>query len=127
MRRVTIAIAAALAGSAASADPYVDHTPATGVWNVVSMEVDPNHLDDYLKGLRRTQQIGMEIMRKRGMIETHYTSAVMLAPDKARDMAIEKEMYAAMPRTEADKAVAFYEIYRKQLDDALCTEVTLAR
>ncbi len=137
----------ALAGSIASAEPYTDYTPEKGVWNVMSAEVDPNHIDDYLKGLRRTQQIGMDIMKKRGMIdayririrqgytkgqpnvliETHYTSVAMLAPDKARDMAIEKEIYASLPRAEADKAVASYETYRTFLDDAYYVEVSLAR
>lgn len=150
MIRVMVAAAvsfAALAGSVASAEPYVDYTPEKGVWNMMSAEVDPNHVDDYLKGLRRTQQIGMDIMKKRGMIdayrirvrngytkgqpnvliETHYTSVAMLAPDKARDMAIEKEIYASLPKSEADKAVASYETYRTFLDDAYYTEVTLAR
>ena len=50
-----------------------------------------------------------------------------LAPDKARDQAIEKEIYASVPKEEGDRAVAGYEKYRTFVDDAYWTEVTLAK
>lgn len=141
------AAAALLVATAAPAQMHTTYAPEKGIWNVSAVEVDPNHLDDYLAGLRRTQAPGMEILRKRGMIdayrirvrsgyvkgspnvllETHFTSVAALAPDKARDQAIEKEIVATLPKEESDKAVAGYEKYRTFVDDSYWTEVTLAK
>ena len=43
----------ALAASAVWAEQYVDYTPVKGVWEVQTIKVDPNHIDDYLTGLRK--------------------------------------------------------------------------
>ncbi len=139
-----LAAAASLAASTASAEQYVDYTPEKGVWQVTAIEVDPSHIDDYLTGLRKSQVPGFEIMKKRGiidayryrtrggytkgspnvLIEAHYTSVAMIAPDKARDQSIEKEILATMSKEAGDAAVAGYEKYRQFLDDALWTEIT---
>lgn len=141
------AIGALLAASASPAKQYVDYSPGKGVWDVNAIEVDPNHIDDYLVGLRRSQVPGFEVMKKHGiiddyrflvrngynkgapnvLIETHYTSAAMLEPDKARDMMIEKEIYATFSEADSKVAVAGYEKYRQFIDDGLWSEVTIAK
>ena len=100
------------AATTASAEQWVDYTPETGVWDINAIDVDPNHIDDYLVGLKKSQVPFFEILKKRGMIDAykfvvrngyaknspsvlimvHYTSHAALAPDKARDMAIQKEV-----------------------------------
>lgn len=74
IRKLSLMIAAcgALAGaSAASAKQYVDYTPAKGVWEINAIEVDPNHVDDYLVGLRKSQVPGFEVMKKHGIIDDY--------------------------------------------------------
>ena len=67
MVRYAMACAAALLACASatmsSAKMYVDYTPEKGVWEINAVEVDPNHVDDYLTGLRRTQIPLFEIRR----------------------------------------------------------------
>ena len=129
------------------AKQYVDYTPANGVWQITAMEVDPNHVDDYLTGLRRSQLPAFEIMKKRGMIDdykylvrygyskssptvlimTHFTSLSAMEPNKARDEAIEKEVYAVQSEAEGKAAVAGYEKYRTFLEDAIYGEVTFVK
>jgi len=143
-----IAACGALAGaSAASAKQYVDYTPAKGVWEINAIEVDPNHVDDYLVGLRKSQVPGFEVMKKHGiiddyrfvvrngyakgspnlLIEIHFTSAAMLEPDKARDQMIEKEIEATFSEADGKVAVAGYEKIRQFIDDGLWNEIVFAK
>lgn len=134
-------------GSAALAEQYIDYTPQKGVWEINAIEVDPNHVDEYLAGLRRSQIPGFEIMKAHGiiddyrflvrngggkgtpnlLIETHFTSYAMLDPDKARDQMIEREIYAKFSEKDGKVAVAGYEKYRQFLDDGLWNEVKIAQ
>ena len=136
-----------VAGGIAAAKQYVDYAPQKGVWEINAVEVDPNHVDEYLTGLRRSQVPGFEVMKKRGiidsyrflvrngyskgspnvLIETHFTSAAMLEPDQARDQAIEKEILATFSEEQGKVAVAGYEKYRQFLDDGLWSEITVAK
>jgi hypothetical protein len=136
-----------MSASGAMAEPYVDYTPEKGVWDISAIEVDLNHVDDYLAGLRKTQIPVFEILKNHGiiddykivvrngyvkgspsvLIETHYPSYAMLAPDKARDQMIQKEIYAKMSKSEGDKAVAGYEKYRTFIDDGLWNEATFTK
>ena len=131
----------------ASAKQYVDYAPEKGLWEIVAVDVDPNHVDDYLVGLRKSQVPGFEIMKKHGiidgykflvrngyskgsptvLIETHLTSAAMLDPDKARDQMIEREILATLSEADGKVAVAGYEKYRQFLEDSFWTEVTIAK
>ena len=131
----------------AISEVYVDYTPQKGYWNITAVEVDPNHVDDYLAGLRRTQVPGFELLKKRGMIDdykfivrrghvknspnvlimTHAPSYSFEDPDKARDQALDKEMLALMSKKEGDAAVAGYEKYRVLMDDSMWTEVAMTR
>jgi len=151
MVRSAMTCAAALLafGSAtvSSAKMYVDYTPEKGVWEINAVEVDPNHVDDYLTGLRRTQIPLFEILKKRALIddyrivvrngytkgspnvliETHLPSIALLAPDKARDEALDKEMMATLPEEQGKAAIANYEKYRQFLDDSFWSEVRFAK
>ena len=142
-----VAATAMFVASAGQAKEYVDYTPEAGVWEISAIEVDPNHVDDYLTGLRKSQLPGFEVMKKHGiidsyrwvvrngyskgspnvLIETHYVSMAMLAPDKARDQMIEKEIYATFSEEAGKVAVAGYEKYRQFVDDGFWSEVTFAK
>jgi hypothetical protein len=133
--------------TASGAKMYVDYTPEKGLWEINAVEVDPNHVDDYLAGLRHTQIPLFEILKKRALIddyrivvrngytkgspnvliETHLPSVALLAPDKARDEALDKEMLAILPEEQGKAAVAGYEKYRQFLDDSFWSEVSFAK
>lgn len=151
MVRYAVACAAALlafaSATVSSAKMYVDYTPEKGVWEINAVEVDPNHVDDYLAGLRHTQIPLFDILKKRALIddyrivvrngytkgspnvliETHLPSIALLAPDKARDEALDKEMMAILPEEQGKAAVANYEKYRQFLDDSFWSEVSFAK
>ncbi len=60
-----------LAAPAAHAKEYVDYGYGKGVWLVTQVEVDPNHVDDYLTGLKQSQVPGFDVMKKRGLIDDY--------------------------------------------------------
>ncbi|ODU19882.1 MAG: hypothetical protein ABS87_12940 [Sphingomonas sp. SCN 67-18] len=142
-----VAAVICLAGSAAIAKEYQDYTPQKGVWSINAIEVDPNHVDEYLTGLRTSQVPAFEVMKKHGiidayrfvvrngyskgspnvLIQVHFTSMAVLEPDQARDQMIEKEMLATFSEEQGKAAVAGYEKYRQFIDDGLWTEVTMAK
>ena len=142
-----LAALALCAATTASAEQWVDYTPETGVWDINAIDVDPNHIDDYLVGLKRSQVPFFEILKKRGMVDAykfvvrngyaknspsvlimvHYTSLAALTPDKARDQAIDKEVRAGFSKAQGDAAVAGYEKYRTFIDNGQWTEVTMTK
>lgn len=141
------AVAAMACASSAQAKQYVDYTPERGVWEINAIEVDPNHVDDYLTGLRKSDLPVFEVLKKHGiiddyrivvrqgyskgapnvLIETHYGNIAMLAPDKARDQMVEKEIFAMFSEEAGKAAVAGYEKYRQFVDDSLWGEITFAK
>jgi len=52
MMVLTAVAALGLAGHAGAAEIYKDYVPSKAVWNVTMVKVNPNHIDDYLGGLR---------------------------------------------------------------------------
>lgn len=148
-RAITLVVAGAacLVGTVAVAKQYVDYMPQKGVWEINAIDVDPNHVDEYLTGLRRSQVPGFEVMKAHGIIDsykflvrngytkggpsvlimTHFTSAAMLEPDQARDQMIEKEILAKFSEADGKAAVAGYEKYRTFIDDGLWSEVKMAQ
>jgi hypothetical protein len=145
---VVSALAAAVAmSSIVIAEEYVDYAPQKGMWRIVAVEVDPNHVDDYLTGLRKSQMPALEVLKSRGLIDqyrflvrdgyskgqanvliqTHLPDAALLNPDKARDMAVQKEIYARFPKEQGDAAVAGYEKYRQFLGQSLWNEVVMTK
>jgi len=116
----------------ASAEPYVDYTPQKGLWHVTTVKVDSNHIDDYVTGLKSDWVPGEEIAKKHGLIDSyqimvkmnaadgqgnvllieHIPNMGLMDPDRARDQAIEKECYAAVPKTKSDAMVKEFDKYR---------------
>jgi hypothetical protein len=136
-----------MAATPGLAEPYVDYTPQKGYWRVNAVEVDPNHVDDYLTGLRHSQVTAFEVLKRRGLIDdykfmvrdgfvkgspnvlimTHSATTATLEADKARDQAIDKEIYAAFSKAEGEKAVTGYEKYRTFVDEAIWTDIVMAK
>ena len=139
--------AAFVVSTQALAEPYVDYTPQKGYWQINAIEVDPNHVDDYLTGLRHSQVTGFEVLKRRGLIDdykfmvrngyvkgspnvlimTHSPTSATLDADKARDQAVEKEMYAVFSKEAGKTAVSGYEKYRTFIDDAQWTDMVMAK
>ena len=123
----------------AAADPWVDWSPKTGVISVTAVHVDPNHIDDYLKGLKSVWVPGEELAKKHGVIDQyfvmvkvnaadgnanvilgqHYTSFAQMDPDKKRDMAMQKEGEAIMSQDAQKAAVAGFDKYRSFVGEDL--------
>jgi hypothetical protein len=142
-----VALAAVCAAAPIGAEAYKDYTPQRGYWQINAIEVDPNHVDDYLTGLRRSQLGGFEILKRRGIIDdykfmvrhghvkgspnvlimTHSPTTATLDADKTRDQAIEKEMLAQFSKADGDKAVSGYEKYRTFIDNAIWTDMVMAK
>jgi hypothetical protein len=61
------------------------------------------------------------------LIMTHSSSTANLDADKSRDQAIEKEMLAQFSKADGDTAVAGYEKYRTFIDDAMWTDMVMAK
>ena len=104
----------AFASAPAAAKQYVDYTPQKGYWDINAVEVDPNHIDDYLTGLSRSLVPTFETLKRRGLIDdykfmsrigharghpnvllmTHSKTTGVLDADRERDLAIEAEINA---------------------------------
>ncbi len=133
--------------SASWAEPYKDWTPRKGAWQITEVRVDPNHIDDYLTGLRTSWLPGQEIAKKHGLIDdytvlvrmdasgtganvllgTHVPSLALLEPDKARDQAIEQEGYAAVSKEKGQAMVAGFEKYRAFVGDGFYQTIDLGK
>ena len=133
MKSVLFAGACALAlAMPAMAEEWVDYAPQKGVWNVTAVKVDPNHIDDYLTGLKKVWVPGEEWAKKQGMIDAyevmvnvnaaggganvllieHLTSFAMMDPNKKRDQDMEKAMLAMMPKDQQSSMVTGFDKYR---------------
>ena len=137
----------AFASAPATAKQYVDYTPQKGYWDVNAVEVDPNHIDDYLTGLSKSLIPTYETLKKRGLIDdykfmvrsgyvkgtpnvlqmTHSKSYGLLDADQPRDQAIEKEIDALFTKEQNDAAIAGYEKYRTFIDNAQWTDIIMKK
>jgi len=73
LKTITLGVAAAaFAVSTAYADEYKDYTPEKGVWQVTTVKVDPNHIDDYLVGLKKSWIPDVELSKKHGLIDNYF-------------------------------------------------------
>lgn len=138
-----LALGAGLAlAMAAQAEPWTDWTPTKGATEVVTVKVDPNHIDDYLTGLSKDWVKGQEMAKRHGIIDwylvavklnatggpnvvlvQHFPSLANLEPDMARDKAMEAEALAATPKDKEDAIVAGYDKYRTFVSDEIWTGV----
>ncbi len=136
-----------VAAGAANAKEYVDYGYGKGIWTINQVEVDPNHVDDYLTGLKQSEVPGFEIMKKHGIIDdytfsvkngytkgmpnvviaVHYVNADGLMPNQARDQMLDKEIEATFSEDAGKTAVAGYEKYRKFLDNSTWLDVTFKK
>ena len=137
----------AFASAPATAKQYVDYTPQKGYWDVNAVEVDPNHIDDYLTGLSKSLIPTYETLKKRGLIDdykfmvrsgyvkgspnvllmTHSKSYGVLDADQARDQAIDKDIEAMFTKEQNDAAIAGYEKYRTFIDNAQWTDIKMGK
>jgi hypothetical protein len=135
-----------LAGTA-HAKEYVDYGYGKGIWEITQVEVDPNHVDDYLTGLKQSEVPGFDIMKKHGIIDdysfsvkngytkgmpnvviaVHFVNAEGLMPDQARDQMLDKEIYATMSEQAGKAAIAGYEKYRSFIDTSTWMDVTFKK
>jgi hypothetical protein len=135
-----------LAGSSI-AEPWTDYTPHKGVWHVQTIKVDPNHIDDYLVGLKKTWAPGEEVSKKHGLIDSyqvmvkmnpadgggnivlieHYPDMSTFEPNKERDMMLQKEVMAIMSKEKMDYQVREYEKYRAFVSDEYWNDVEFTK
>ena len=141
------AVAIAYASVPAAAKPYVDYTPQKGYWDINAVEVDPNHVDDYLTGLSKSLVPVYETLKRRGLIEEYRfvsrigyvkgspnvllmtrskTTGVMDA-DRERDQSVEAEINAAFSEAQQDAAVAGYEKYRTFIDNGQWVDIKMGK
>ncbi|MGH7024639.1 MAG: hypothetical protein ACREEB_13770 [Caulobacteraceae bacterium] len=125
-----------------AAEPYTDYTPTKGATEVVTVQVDPNHIDDYLTGLSKDWVKGQEMAKRHGIIDwyqvsvklnsnaggnvaliTHYPSLASLEPDKTRDLAMMAEGRAAVSKDKEAAITAGYDKYRTFVSDEIWTSV----
>ncbi|MGH6878728.1 MAG: hypothetical protein ACREHV_15310 [Rhizomicrobium sp.] len=144
MHRIALGIiAAAFVASTAYADPYKDYTPEKGVWQVTTVKIDPNHVDEYLVGLKTSLVPDMEMLKKRGVIDNyfvmvnpnsaddsgnvligeHFVSFAAMDPDKARDIAMQNETLARMSKEAGTKLTNGFDKYRTFLNESMWTGI----
>ena len=141
------AVAIAYASVPAAAKPYVDYTPQKGYWDINAVEVDPNHVDDYLTGLSKSLVPVYETLKRRGLIDdyrfvsrigyvkgspnvllmTHSKTTGVLDADRERDLAVEAEINAAFSEAQQDAAVAGYEKYRTFIDNGQWIDIKMGK
>jgi hypothetical protein len=139
--------AIAFASMPAAAKPYVDYTPQKGYWDINAVEVDPNHVDDYLTGLSKSLVPVFETLKRRGLVDdyrfvsrigyvkgtpnvlimTHSKTTGVMDADRERDMAVEAEINAAFSEAQQDAAVAGYEKYRTFIDNGQWIDIKMGK
>lgn len=137
----------AFASAPAVAKQYVDWTPQKGYWDVTAVEVDPNHIDDYLTGLSKSLIPVYETLKRRGLIDeykfmsrigharghpnvllmTHSKTTGVLDADRERDQAVEAEINAAFSEAQQDAAVAGYEKYRTFVGNSQWVDIKMGK
>ena len=127
-----VALAAAGLSTATLAEPYRDYSPKAGLWEINRVDVDPNHIDDYLTGLKAEWRPGLEVQKANGIIDdyqmlvgtgytkgegnvllmVHYTSAAMLEANRTRDLKVMRESLARVSKQQSQMAIEGFEKYR---------------
>jgi hypothetical protein len=148
MKSMLVAGALALAFTLpAAAKPWVDWSPKKGVWSVTAVKVDPNHIDDYLTGLKKVWVPGEEYAKQHGFIDMydvmvkvnaadghanvllieHIPSFAMMDPNKQRDQDMEKAMDAMMSEDMQKGMVEGFDKYRSFVGDDLWQSVEFSK
>ena len=134
--RKTILLAAlaalGLAGNAQAAEMFKDYVPSKAVWNVTMVKVNPNHIDDYLGGLRQSWMAGCEAGKKAGTLEDcsifvsettaggpfnvmlvqKFTTAAMMEPNQESYNKVMAEVRKTLAEAKEKELVKGYEEYR---------------
>jgi hypothetical protein len=147
MKTVTLSVVGvfcALCLGPAQAEPYVDYTPQKGVWHVTTLKVDVNHTDDYLTGLKSTWIPFEQVAKAHGVIDfwqvrvklnpadgqgdvqliEHIPNLALKEPDRARDQAMVREVYAAVAKAKSDAKTDDFDKYRTFVADDYWTDLT---
>jgi hypothetical protein len=150
MKLMSVACAAAALtlglGRVAAAEEWKDYTPVKGVWMKTMVHVDAFRMDDYLVALKKTWVPEMENLKKHGLIDRyfvqvavnqqgpgpnvtlgeHYVSMAAFDPDRARDVAINREEEAMLPKAQSDALMAERGKYRTFMGQEMWEDVDLS-
>jgi hypothetical protein len=132
MMVLTAVAALGFVGHANAAEIYKDYVPSKAVWNVTMVKVNPNHIDDYLGGLRQSWMNGCAAGKKAGSLEDCYiyvsetaaggpfnvmlvqkfTSAAMMEPNEEMYNKVMAEVRKNLAEAKEKELVKGYEEYR---------------
>jgi hypothetical protein len=135
MRKMMMLAAAAalgLAGNANATEIFKDYVPSKAVWNVTMVKVNPNHVDDYLGGLRQSWMNGCAAGKKAGTLEDcfiyvsettaagpfnvmlvqKFTSAAMMEPNEESYNKVMAEVRKNLAEAKEKELVKGYDEYR---------------
>ena len=135
MRKTIVLTALAvfgLAGSVNAAEIWKDYAPSKAVWNVTMVNVDPNHIEDYLGGLRQSWVTGCAAGKAAGTLEdcfiyvsetaaagpfnvmlvTKFTSAAMMEPSQESYNKVMSEVRKSLAEAKEKELVKGYDEYR---------------
>ena len=135
MLRMSLLAAVAVIGVSATAQSteiYKDYVPSKAVWNVTMVQVNPNHIDDYLGGLRQSWMNGCSAGKKAGTLEDcfiyvsettaagpfnvmlvqKFTSAAMMEPNEESYNKVMAEVRKNLAEAKEKELVKGYEEYR---------------
>jgi hypothetical protein len=132
---------------AVRAEPWVDYTPAKGVWDKTYVHVEPSRIDDYLVALKKTWVPEEESAKRHGLIDqyvvqvqanasttgpnvmlgVHYVSMSALDPDRTRDMAMQKEAEQMLPKAAAAAEQEARGKYRTLMREEMWTSVDFTK
>lgn len=111
-----------LTAATALAEQWVDYAPGKGVYVKTYVHVEPNKIDDYLTGLKKTWVPGQELLKKSGVLLSYsvqvnvnaqttepnvvmieqYANFAAMDPNKALDMKMKAEFEKNFPKPQAD-------------------------
>jgi hypothetical protein len=135
MRKMFVLAAVAalgLAGNANAAEMFKDYVPSKAVWNVTMVKVNPNHIDDYLGGLKQSWMNGCAAGKKAGTLEDcsifvsetaaggpfnvmlvqKFTSSAMMEPNEESYNKVMAEVRKNLAEAKEKELVKGYEEYR---------------
>lgn len=148
MKRLFIAAgvaALALSANVSAFEVFKDYTPSKEIYNVVFVRVNPNRVDDYLEGLKRTWWNGCEVSKKLGQLEEcsiflsdtasnrdfnmilvqRFASGAELDPDQGDYDKFMSEFRKQLAEAEQDKIVEGYDEIRTFFGEQNFRRITL--
>lgn len=137
--------AVALSANVSAFEVFKDYTPSKEIYNVVFVRVNPNRVDDYLEGLKRTWWNGCEVSKKLGQLEEcsiflsntasnrdfnmilvqRFASGAELDPDQGDYDKFMSEFRKQLAEAEQDKIVEGYDEIRTFFGEQNFRRITL--